>query len=551
MTPFRRLLHLFQARFFEDDSASPGGGFETNIYQVLGFLAAPGLFITYLVMPWYLELATKPLDPAGRWSLRIFRLFFPAFSFAVVGFATFFQWEKLFPDRRDFLILGSFPLRMRTLLAAKVSALCLFLLMLTAAINFFPNVLTPLLSVAIPEVRRTGYLRVAGAQIGATAGASLFAFFAVAAFQGVLINVTTPRIFRRISPWIQGSGMSVMIMALLLYPVYAMLLPAAAKAHSWWLWLFPPVWFTGFYDLLLPPADPLFASLGRFGAEALAFAVTTFCLSWSLGFGRQYRRTLEAEDTGQRKRRISLADYLPASWEERAIFRFAGTILARSSTHRLFLASYWSVGISIGLLSAVVVRNGELGLSPEGLRGFPLLIVFFVVSGFRAAFQFPSELASNWLFRITEGRWTEISRRATRKRVLASGLVPALLIFAVFEISHWGLLPGLFHLAFQLAAGALLIEVLFWAFDKVPFTCSYFPGKISLALLAGLYLYGFTTYSFRMSDLESALEGKPFYIVLFFAVSVAALALLWRRQPKPSAIRFDGNDPDIQTLDLS
>ncbi|MDQ1472072.1 MAG: hypothetical protein QOJ99_3552, partial [Bryobacterales bacterium] len=208
MTPFRRLLHLFQARFFEDDSASPDGGFETNIYQVLGFLATPGLFTTYLFMPWYFELATKPLNPAGHWALRIFRLFYPAFSFAVVGFATFFQWDKLFPDRRDFLILGSFPLRLRTVLAAKVAALCLFLLILIAAINFFPNLLAPLLSVAIPEVRRAGYLRLAGSQIGATAGASLFAFFAVAAFQGVLINVTSPRIFRRISPWIQGAGMS-------------------------------------------------------------------------------------------------------------------------------------------------------------------------------------------------------------------------------------------------------------------------------------------------------------------------------------------------------
>ncbi|MES1260992.1 MAG: hypothetical protein ABUS49_04580, partial [Acidobacteriota bacterium] len=87
MTPFRRLVHLFQARFFENDQISPDGGFETNIWQVLGFLATPGLFITYLFMPSFLRMATRHLDPATHWSLRIFRLFFPAFSFAVVGFA--------------------------------------------------------------------------------------------------------------------------------------------------------------------------------------------------------------------------------------------------------------------------------------------------------------------------------------------------------------------------------------------------------------------------------------------------------------------------------
>ena len=268
-TPFRRLLELFQARFFENDTVSPDGSFETNIWQVLGFLAAPGFMITYLFMPQFLEMATKHLMGASSWALRMFRLFFPAFSFAVVGFATFFQWEKLFPERRDFLILGTFPVRLTTLFAAKFSALCLFLAMLIGAVNFFPNVLGPLLSIAIPEVRKAGYLRVAGAQAGSAAGASLFAFFAVAAFQGLLINVTSPRIFRRISPWIQMGGMSLMILALLMFPVYSMLLPFAARTHATWLWCFPPVWFAGLYDLLLTPSDPLFASLGRFGGEAL------------------------------------------------------------------------------------------------------------------------------------------------------------------------------------------------------------------------------------------------------------------------------------------
>ena len=43
--PFRLLLKLFQDRFFESDDASPGGGFQTNIYQVLGFLATRGFVV--------------------------------------------------------------------------------------------------------------------------------------------------------------------------------------------------------------------------------------------------------------------------------------------------------------------------------------------------------------------------------------------------------------------------------------------------------------------------------------------------------------------------
>lgn len=174
-----------------------------------------------------------------------------------------------------------------------------------------------------------------------------------------------------------------------------------------------------------------------------------------------------------------------------------------------------------------------------------------MVSGFRAAIQFPAELPSNWLFRLGESNWSEISRRATRKRVLMSGLVPALLLFLPFEMWQWGGIAGFLHVVFQMATGALLVEILFWSFDKVPFTCSYFPGKVSLALLAGIYVYGFTEYSFHMADLETALDGRPFQALLFFGVASALLVLSWRRRPRALAVRFDGDEPEIQSLNLT
>ena len=44
--PFRLLLKLFQDRFFESDDVAPGGGFQTNITQVLGFLLTSGFIVS-------------------------------------------------------------------------------------------------------------------------------------------------------------------------------------------------------------------------------------------------------------------------------------------------------------------------------------------------------------------------------------------------------------------------------------------------------------------------------------------------------------------------
>jgi hypothetical protein len=550
-SPLRILLKIFQDRFFEDDTVSPGTGFETNIYQVVGFLMTVGFFVAYLTMPAFLELSfIKVHTPAGDWALRNFRLFFPALSFAVIGFTAVFQWDMLFPDRRDFLIMSLFPVPLREIFAAKFGALGLFLGMLIGALNVFPTLGAAFF--CLFKTHDWGFgMRLVSAQIAATAGAAIFAFLLVAAFQGMLINVTSPRIFRRISPWIQTFGMSLMILSVSTYPVYFLLLKPAAEARQPWLWFFPPVWFTGFYDILLPGGDPFFADLGRYAIAASAIILLCFCLTWAFGFKRHFRRTLESDNTLARRPVRSRLRALATSPEEWAIFAFCQKTLARSTKHRLFLATWLSIGISIGMFVALAVRNGKLEWSPEGVRTFPFLIAFFVISGFRTVFQFPADLACNWLLQITESRWSEMARRAARKSVLVSGLLPLLLAILPFEIFAAGLATGLMHLLFQLIAGALLIELMFWRFGKVPFTCSCFAGKTSLSILVALYLYGFTTYSFNMADLEKAFEGSAIWPVIVFAAAFAALAVLWRRTPAASEVIFDGSEPLIQTLDLN
>ena len=407
-----------------------------------------------------------------------------------------------------------------------------------------------LLAMFIPNLHGAGR-RLAFAQIAATAGASAFAFLLVLALQGILISVTSPKIFRRISPWIQMVGMSAMVMTVLGFPVYSALLRPALEHKQTWLYLFPPVWFSGLYELFLGGGDAFLASLGMLAIKAPAIAILVIFVTWGLGFRRHFRRTLESENATHRPRTWTLPNRLVRSPEERALFAFAAKTLARSQKHQFFLATSFSIGLSIALFFGVAIRAGKIAWSADGVRSVAFVLGFFVVSGFRAAFQFPAELASNWIFRLREAHWTEVSRSATRKLVLAIALVPLVIVALPVEIANGDCPAVLQHLAVQLVAAALLTEALFWNFDKVPFTCSCFPGTTSLAVLGGLYIYGITGYSFHLADVEGALEHHAVRAVLFFAGAAVALALAWRRHPAAGGVRFDGSQPVIQSLELN
>jgi hypothetical protein len=546
---FRLLLTLFRGRFFESDDAAPGSGFQTNINQVLGFLFTSGFVISYLMFPAMATVMGRNRGAQLALALRGLQLVVPVFTFAVGGFAAFFEWDMLFPNRRDFLILAPFPIRMRDLFAAQFLSLAQFLGLLVLAANTFPMLFAFLMGLSA-RFALTG-LKMALAEAVMTACTSSFAFFGVAAFQGLLINLTTPRLFRRISPYVQACGLSLTILSVVTYPTYVRLLSHAAETHQAWLWFFPPVWFTGIYDLFTPGAEGIFVSLGAHSLRMLGAAMAVFGLTWAIAFRRHFRRTLEAEDTEPRPSRKGIWNSLARSPHEGAIFQFSGRTLARSRKHQLFLVTYFSVGFSLALNSAIDVDHGRIVLDSAGARAFPFLIAFFVVSGFRAVYQFPAELASNWIFRITETGWAEISRTVTRKRVLVSGIAPAMLLLGPAALVVWGPGLALLHLAFELATAALLTELMFWTFDKVPFTCSYYPGRNNLSILFVLYLYGFTLYSSQLAGLEQKIEGRFTYSLLFFLAAGGLLTLFCRRHPGAAAARFDANEPVIQRLDIN
>ena len=222
---FGELFRLFRQRFVESDALAADSDYNTNLWQILGVLAVPGLYASGMLYGGLLH-----VDEASIWLLRGVRTFFAAYSFTVAGWAALFEWDMLFPERRDFLVLTLFPIRMRDLFLAKLASLGVLLGVLVATVNAGALSILVFVLLLSPNAHNWRFVGLVAGYIAGTTGAAVFGFLIVVALQGVLINVTSIRVFRRISPYVQMAGMSAMVLTLVMFPIY--INPFALLVHE-------------------------------------------------------------------------------------------------------------------------------------------------------------------------------------------------------------------------------------------------------------------------------------------------------------------------------
>jgi hypothetical protein len=362
--------------------------------------------------------------------------------------------------------------------------------------------------------------------------------------------------------------MGALIVLLFLTPLACAGIRPLVESHSPVLRWFPPFWFLGLYLDMLPgqPAGPVFHELAGLARMGLAISAGAFALTYLAGYARHARRVMqsvEGAEGGPGRLRVAF-DYMLNRWLlphplERATFHFISNTILRNAKQRLFLASYGGIAVALALPAVLEIgtRPGApiLSFRSAGLLAVPLTLSFFAVSGLRAAFNFPAELRANWIFQICESEDSLRPMRASRKWIVLMGMAPLFGLLAPFEIYFRGWRLGLIHLTFAFALSLVLLNLLLVWFRKIPFTCSYFPGKTSMAVMFFVYLAGFTAYSWTMADLEGRLLDEPLQLLLFYLIIAAALYGLGRLEKRElgvddSLIYEDEPDPIVRSLEL-
>jgi hypothetical protein len=127
-------------------------------------------------------------------------------------------------------------------------------------------------------------------------------------------------------------------------------------------------------------------------------------------------------------------------------------------------------------------------------------------------------------------------------------VTPVAVLAGGLAILLWGVPLGVAHAAFTMASGMLLVDVVLCGLRKVPFACTYFPGRSRAATHWPFYLLAFSTYAYGLTGTALASLSRPF---LSGALLVGLAAASWfvrrlRRanlRPPPGLV-FEEVDPD-------
>jgi hypothetical protein len=546
---FRMLVEHFFRRFFDNDTIQVDGDTQTTVVRALSIVAMPGLMIAFFLQTAY------PRKPLFRppWLIIEDHYFFVLFSFVVMGAVSIFEWEMLFPDRLDFLVLSPLSLKPMQMLAAKAAALAGFLTLFLVGCNLFATW-------ELPAVSKLDFFRQMYAHGTAVLLAGIFAALFFLALGGVLLCVLDAARFRIASPIMQMLSVMALVLLMLHYVRYGDSMQALLSEHlrtARWL---PPFWFLGVYEQLFHgDAAPAFArEMTRYAIRGTTTAAFVVLLTYPVAWARMRRMAIEGSSRKQRP---------PSRWltglihrvirrpGERAAFHFISQTIARNNRYQVYLAMYCGTGLALAVACAVGFRmNGE-SLQPvlfdRGLHAMMPLLLFWVIAGLHTAFAFPLNLRARWVFRITGVSISECAAAARRwVSLCAAGVLCC--VVAVLRVAGWDMR----RLVVQIVCGlcvCLLLTDGFFSQKTVPFNQPRMPGRTNFPLMLTLYTGVFPVFVFGMISLEMLMEKHPAKLLLLgiAAVVIHVVLNLLRRGPEEVEEEMEGYEGEFQVLGLS
>src|SRR6185369_490504 len=107
-------------------------------------------------------------------------------------------------------------------------------------------------------------------------------------------------------------------------------------------------------------------------------------------------------------------------------------------------------------------------------------------------------------------------------------VAPIAIVAGLLGMALWGVRTGAIHLVFTAALGVLLVDVLLIGLRKIPFACTYYPGRSRAPTLWPLFVVAFVVYAYVLAGAERAAMTGRLMLGVVPASIIAAIAGLAR-----------------------
>jgi hypothetical protein len=545
---FRVLYRQFLFRLMDVEllSASAHGDALELLGQFGSLLIFGGILLAWGALAVGAAVREQPVA-ASVWPVERFLI---SLTMLVVGVFTLLSWDSTFLDRRDVLVLAPLPVRVRALAAAKIAAAASSLGLTVAAWNWLAGFAYPI-ALAPPGSGFAGTIRFMAAFWVTLLVAGTFLYCALLGVQAVAAQLPR-RWYLRVSSVLQIAAFILLLGVVCFQPsldtATALGAPENQRALAW----LPSYWFMGLLSELSGAfpveSHAVMAPLARRAVAGLAGAIFVAGGAFLLFYLLTLQKIVEEPDVVPGSHG---GIWLPRFGDspQTALGQFVIRTLLRSQRHRAILTFYLGGGFAIVAVYLEAAREMmHLTWNDVVQRvNFPMLaasILMLCASwlGIRTVFSLPLDLRANWLFRVTAAPGGLARLSAVRRALLAASVFPVLAASAALWLWFWPWTTVAEHLLVLGLLGSLLADISLRGFRKIPFTCSYLPGKskVHLVFWGGIFPVGLAIHKY--AQLEQRAMASP---LCYWAMagSLATAALVARMVTDSTANR---SEPDVQ-----
>ena len=206
---FRVLYRVFLLRVVDLELLSADGDTTKLLGQFAALFAAVSFMFT---APLILFGGGLPQD-----DILTMEHFLIATTMVVISLFSVLNWDSIFPDRRDVLVLAPLPVRANTLFLAKLASLAFAMALSVVALNVFTGLVWPAVIFA-PHAGVVAACQSAAAYWITIFAAAAFIFFSVLAVQGVTALLLPRQQFLRLSALLQVAAFCLFVGVYILEP---------------------------------------------------------------------------------------------------------------------------------------------------------------------------------------------------------------------------------------------------------------------------------------------------------------------------------------------